>query len=844
MKKPFSSYRRLSLRLIAALAVLLSAAAAVKVDPQKLTLEELFRVKPFGGQPPRAMAFSLDDRFLAYLWNPINAIGKDLYLYDLKTGQTRRVSSLDVMKEFDPPADVKKFQEKADQKRREETRKQQLYDAQRDYLAGKQIDLSFFEKEDIEALKKEFEKKKMEEAEKNETDKKIDQKKETEKEEWEWRDELLKKKEKEAIKPGDLYPGVTDFIWSKKANELIFGYRGDLFRYFPDKNRIERLTMTDKHETIISYTADGLGYIYQDEKRVMKAVFNSSYLFQLNHELPADDKFKIESTAVSPDGKWLAVMSSKTPEGAKEREVQIVNYRKRFAEMKSFPRELADDVRNQPEYKLTISQVRDRNYGEVPQPAFAIPGGDLWYETSRLVWSEDSSRYLFVTWEQEKNSLKIWVGKASETEKPEVVLESNWDVSHDLFPLVGAKFTPDGKKVVACLDEFGFIQPQLIDIAIKSRTLLLKGDFESLPVLGFSKDGKSLYIASGKDDPAFNSIYKIDLAGGEPIKVGKSDGKHRLAAVSNSGRWIAANFGNWSQRAEMYLIDTTRKSDKALTLSHDPAWEDYNILKPELFKFNNRHGDQLSAFIFKPAGWKAEDKRPGLVYVYGGAGIQVVEGDSFQGAAYLFPMDMAAKHGFVAVSVDPHGSGGYGTKFNDANFERVGRPQVEELEDLVKYMGANLGVDVGRLGLHGWSFGGFQTQMMMYSSPDTFACGIAGAGPTEWENYNSWYVSNFIGPSVRNKPTIRKYSLLPLAKNLRHPLLLVHGMEDSNVLYQDTVLVYKALLEAGKETLVELFLDPEGNHGLGGIVFEKARFKKFEEFFLRHLTKTAVTPGL
>jgi dipeptidyl-peptidase-4 len=90
---------------------------------------------------------------------------------------------------------------------------------------------------------------------------------------------------------------------------------------------------------------------------------------------------------------------------------------------------------------------------------------------------------------------------------------------------------------------------------------------------------------------------------------------------------------------------------------------------------------------------------------------------------------------------------------------------------------------------------------------------------------------------VRDKPTLRKFSLLPLAKNLKHPLLLVHGMEDPNVLYQDTVHVYKALLEAGKETLVELFLDPEGSHGLGGIVFDKARYKKFEEFFLRHLVK-------
>ena len=160
---------------------------------------------------------------------------------------------------------------------------------------------------------------------------------------------------------------------------------------------------------------------------------------------------------------------------------------------------------------------------------------------------------------------------------------------------------------------------------------------------------------------------------------------------------------------------------------------------------------------------------------------------------------------------------------------------MEDLEDLVAHIKSGFGVDTSRLGLHGWSFGGYQTLMTMFSSPDTFACGIAAASVTEWENYNSWYAGSTIGKSVRGKPTLRKYSLLPLAKNLKKPLLLVHGMMDPNVLYQDTLNVYKALLEAGKETLVDLFLDPEGKHSLDGTGLRKAVYKKFAAFFLRRL---------
>jgi dipeptidyl aminopeptidase/acylaminoacyl peptidase len=191
----------------------------------------------------------------------------------------------------------------------------------------------------------------------------------------------------------------------------------------------------------------------------------------------------------------------------------------------------------------------------------------------------------------------------------------------------------------------------------------------------------------------------------------------------------------------------------------------------------------------------------------------------------------------VTCTIDPRGVSGYGALFEKSNFEQVGRPQVEDLVDGAHHLIENYGVDPKRVGIHGWSFGGFQTQMCLYTEPDEFAAGIAGAGPTEWENYNSWYTTGTIGNSRVGETDLKKYSLLPLAKNLKAKLLLVHGMEDSNVLYQDTVRVYRELLKAGKETLVELFLDPTGGHGLGGDVKRLGRFRKYEEFLLRTLGK-------
>ena len=284
-------------------------------------------------------------------------------------------------------------------------------------------------------------------------------------------------------------------------------------------------------------------------------------------------------------------------------------------------------------------------------------------------------------------------------------------------------------------------------------------------------------------------------------------------------------------------IDVASGKQKLLTDSHPESTTALLDAKPSWFQYDNRHGQPIHGLMFKPEGLAKGEKRPLLIYVYGGplgTRKQVTDGN-YGPDAYLFASYMTRVHGYVTATIDPRGMSGYGALFEKANFEQVGKPQVEDLVDGVKYLVAEHGVDPKAVGIHGWSFGGFQTQMCLYTEPDVFTCGMAGAGPTEWENYNSWYSTGTIGASREGKTDLEAYSLLPLAKNLEGRLLLVHGMEDSNVLYQDTVRVYAELLKAGKETLVELFLDPTGGHGLGGLVERVGRARKYEEFLVRNL---------
>ncbi len=837
--------------------ILFSYSEFGKTAVDKLSMEEFYKVRSYFGKSARVLQFSENDRYLAFLWNPYNEFGYDLYIYDFTTKKIKRVTSIELMKKFDTPEDYEKFIEKGKQKREEEAKTLKTYYMQRDYLMGKDVDLSSIEKEEINKLKIELKKLK---EEKEKEDKKKATKKKSKKDKkslskdkdkklelWELRDKLKEKKEKDKIKRTDLYPGVSNYQWTKDKTktDLIFEYRGDLFRYFADTGKLIRLTMTDKRESLISYTLNSKGYYYSKGNKLYLVNFNSSFIHQLNHKFnDAKDKekqIKLNDTIISPNGKWMIIIGSIKTDKSADKSISVINYEKRFAKIEKTKRQMADTKRNEPSYKFFLRKVEDINYGKQPKSVFDIPGGDIWYEYSEILWSKDSRYYAFMTWEREKGDLKIWLGDLKNNKKPKLFYKMKESIGYKGTYMNNLRFTPDSKNLIAILNnKFGFRQPFMFNLKSKKKTELIKGKFESFPVVGFSQDSKLMYIVSDKENPAYLAVYKVNLENKKMTLVGMKKGTQSTNAISHNHKFLATVFGNWNKPSELFVIKNDNLESTVLTDSHNHEWSKINFISPELFTYKNRRKMAIHGMIFKPKDWKPTDKRASIVYMYGGplGRAHTVSTGRTSSLSYMFQMIMAAKHGFVTINIDTQGQSGYGRSFNESNFKNPGKRQAEDLEDLVKEMKkGKFGIDTTRVGLHGWSFGGYQTLYTMFTSPTTFSCAIAAAPPTEWENYNSWYTGATIGESKRGKLNLRKYSLIPLAKGLKRPLLLVHGMMDKNVLYQNTVNVYRALLLSGKETLVDLFLDPEGVHGLRGVIQNKATFKKFESWFVKHLKK-------
>ena len=444
--------------------------------------------------------------------------------------------------------------------------------------------------------------------------------------------------------------------------------------------------------------------------------------------------------------------------------------------------------------------------------------------------------------------------------------------------MVSPDFAADSKHIVFVSEQSGFRHIHLLDPLYESVRQLTQGHFEVYPIR-FSQDRKFLFVTATRESAAREMVYGLEIETGDLKLLGTDPGTYSDVDVSDDGTRLMANFVKFGQLRE--LIASKDGKVEVVTDSHPEKAEEVTQVVPEFFDFENRHGHTIAGMVFKPQEWgprsagdaKVEDdaesadsepteekaeagstadadypetgEYPLLIYVYGGplgTRHSVVDG-SYSSDGYFFQMYMAQKHGYVTMVVDPRGQSGYGGLFEKSNYEQVGKPQVEDLVDSVKHAVKNFNVDPKRVAIYGWSFGGFQTQMCMYTEPDFFQVGIAGAGPTQWENYNSWYTTGTVGPSRTGKTDQDKYSLIPLAKNLKGKLLLVHGMEDTNVLFQDTVAVYRALLQADKETLVDLFLDPTGAHGLGGDVKRLGRMRKYEEFLLRTIGPGAEAAG-
>lgn len=865
----------------------------------ELKLEDLLPEKPLFGPSASGMAFSHDGKYGAYLYRPYKERrhGADLYIYDVEKGVSQRVTWPSVMARFqkntrkvvedriekakkekpnqaekkkDQTARGKKDEESRDKPDKDGGKKKEDKD-DKDSEKTSPCDEESADKSD--AVKDGEEDKDRQDGSCTREKKDSGKDAEGEKVQKEKDEEQVLKERGDWVSDKDAddekapkYAGLSDFRWSPTAHKILFESEGDLYLYDVSDGTIKRLTETRDREDLSRWLPDGSGCVFRRERALYRLIFGDDVVRQLDPKFPEGDTFQRYS--LSEDGRYVAFVTDKEVKSGPASKVEIASYKNRLMQARDVQRHVSDDplpVHERRVYVYRLSGADDEKdvLTEVFKCQTQMPD-DIVGEPA---WSPDSRRVAFLTFEQDPALIKIYEAiiadnKAGKTEAKKESKDSKKkddgkkgeqvkdekdgdEKAKEIFRFLhhGGPNTPrmmtlyylaENRRIVYLSEQSGFRHLHVLDPTYESTRPLTSGPFEVYPI-AISKDRKWVFVHATREHPSQTDVYKISTSGGRMVRLTREKGTHSDSAVSDDGTRVLTNLVSYDQLKELVFIDARADVHKLLTDSHPEKAHKFAEPKPEFFDFTNRHGQRLYGMMFKPDDWTKNDRRPVLIYFYGGplgTRKMVVQG-SFAPYNYAFPYYMAKKHGWVACTIDTRGNSGYAGVFEKANFGRVGRPQVEDLVDAVKVLTERYGVDKEKIAIHGWSFGGFQTQMCMYTEPDVFQVGIAGAGPTEWENYNSWYTRHTIGKSEPGQATLKEFSLLPLAKNLKGRLLLVHGMEDDNVLYQDTVRVYRELLKAGKETQVELFLDPTGGHGLGGDVNTLSRYRKYEQFLLQ-----------
>jgi len=239
--------------------------------------------------------------------------------------------------------------------------------------------------------------------------------------------------------------------------------------------------------------------------------------------------------------------------------------------------------------------------------------------------------------------------------------------------------------------------------------------------------------------------------------------------------------------------------------------EQFKLVPAEFVKFQSA-GLQFYAKLMKPDGFDPAKKYPAVVLVYGGPGAQQVV-DRWSNAELA---QVYAQAGYVVWSLDNRGSVGRGHGFETPIYHRLGEIELEDQKTGVDRLVAMGFVDPKRIGIYGWSYGGFMTLNALLNAPDLFRCGIAGAPVTSWQNYDTIYTERYMGLPSENQEGYKDTALLPQAEHLASKLMLVHNFEDDNVLFQNTVQMINALEIADKQFEFKLY--PQKTHGVTGSV--------------------------
>lgn len=452
---------------------------------------------------------------------------------------------------------------------------------------------------------------------------------------------------------------------------------------------------------------------------------------------------------------------------------------------------------------------------------------------SNITWSPDNRLLYLYELNRDQNHASLDVYNVATGNKVKTLYTESSDKYVE--PLHPITFLPwDASKFIYWSWKDGFTHLYLMDVNGKELGQITSGQWVVTELIGFCKSTNSLIITSKEAHNLQNNIYSINLKTKKRKLLDNGKGVHR-ASLSEDGLYL---IDTWSEPdvPRKCAVTSTKTGKRIMLGTAEDPWEGYYhpIFESGTIKAADGNTDLYWRMV-KPADFDTTKKYPTIIYVYGGPHAHNVEA-SWHWGSRSWETYMAEK-GYIVYILDNRGSENRGRDFEQATFRRLGQEEMKDQMCGVNYLKSLPYVDADRLGVHGWSFGGFMTISLMTNYPDVFKVGVAGGPVIDWKWYEIMYGERYMDTPQSNPDGYKQTSLLCKAKNLKGKLQIIIGMNDPTVVPQHALMFLNACAEAG--TQPDFFAYPGEGHNMKGhrSVHLHERITQYFEDYLAPITK-------
>ena len=482
-----------------------------------------------------------------------------------------------------------------------------------------------------------------------------------------------------------------------------------------------------------------------------------------------------------------------------------------YPQVDIFPREATYEPDKYPMAGMTSHEVTVGVYDLKTQKTVYLQAGDPKdrYFTN-IAWDPSGKTIYMFELNRAQNDCRLVTYDALTGEKKaEIYRETSTRYVEPQHPVM---FLPwDDTKFIMQSQKDGYNHLYLFDADGRELWQLTKGPWVVMDVLGFDKKQKRVIIASNEQHPLQRNLYAVSISNGRRTLLDNGRGVH-YGRLSASGNQLYDKYQEPTVPRNIDLINVANGKRQNLLTATDP-WEGYQ--QPTFENGTIKAADGTTDLYYrmvKPAGFDPQKKYPTVVYVYGGPHAHNVDA-SWHWASRSWETYMAQK-GYVLFILDNRGSENRGRDFEQATFHQLGQVEMQDQMQGVEFLRTLPYVDMERLGVHGWSFGGFMTISLMLNHPDVFKVGVAGGPVIDWKWYEVMYGERYMGTPENNPEGYAKSSLIDKAKNLKGKLQIITGYNDATVVPQHCLSFLDACVKAG--TQPDFFAYPGEEHNMRG----------------------------